>query len=123
MIALKKVSSTDISHALVRYDWISRTKYDEYRDNYSSSNTTNVTGVSNFFDGRGYVITDEFKVYKCLKTGMSGGSTVASTVKPTSVDTANPQVTVMDICGNSCIQLSLLMLSNLLPTISYQSNQ
>ena len=93
MIALKKVSSTDISHGLVRYDWTSGTKYDEYRDNYSSSNTTNVTGVSNFFDGRGYVITDEFKVYKCLKTGMSGGSTVASTVKPTSVDTANPQVT------------------------------
>ena len=93
MIALKKVSSTDISHGLVRYDWTSGTKYDEYRDNYSSSNTTNVTGVSNFFDGRGYVITDEFKVYKCLKTGMSGGSTVASTVKPTSVDTVNPQVT------------------------------
>ena len=93
MIALKKVSSTDISHGLVRYDRTSGTKYDEYRDNYSSSNTTNVTGVSNFFDGRGYVITDEFKVYKCLKTGMSGGSTVASTVKPTSVDTANPQVT------------------------------
>ena len=93
MIALKKVSSTDISHGLVRYDWTSGTKYDEYRDNYSSSNTTNVTGVSNFFDGRGYVITDEFKVYKCLKTGMSGGSTVNSTVKPTSVDTSNPQVT------------------------------
>ena len=93
MIALKKVSSTDISHGLVRYDWTSGTKYDEYRDNYSSTNTTNVTGVSNFFDGRGYVITDEFKVYKCLKTGMSGGSTVASTVKPTSVDTTNPQVT------------------------------
>ena len=93
MIALKKVSSTDISHGLVRYDWTSGTKYDEYRDNYSSSNTTNVTGVSNFFDGRGYVITDEFKVYKCLKTGMSGGSTVDSTVKPTSVDTVNPQVT------------------------------
>ena len=93
MIALKKVSSTDISHGLVRYDWTSGTKYDEYRDNYSSTNTTNVTGVSNFFDGRGYVITDEFKVYKCLKTGMSGGSTVNSTVKPTSVDTANPQVT------------------------------
>ena len=93
MIALKKVSSTDISHGLVRYDWTSGTKYDEYRDNYSASNTTNVTGVSNFFDGRGYVITDEFKVYKCLKTGMSGGSTVNSTVKPTSVDTVNPQVT------------------------------
>ncbi len=93
MIALKKVSSTDISHGLVRYDWTSGTKYDEYRDDYSATNTTNVTGVSNFFDGRGYVITDEFKVYKCLKTGGSPGAYVNSTVKPTSVDTANPQVT------------------------------
>ena len=83
MIALKKVSSTDISHGLVRYNWTTGTKYDEWRHNYSSSNTTNVTNVSNFYDGRGYVITDEFKVYKCLKTGMSGGSTVNSTVKPT----------------------------------------
>ena len=83
MIALKKVSSTDISHGIVRYNWTTGTKYDEWRHNYSSSNTTNVTNVSNFYDGRGYVITDEFKVYKCLKTGMSGGSTVNSTVKPT----------------------------------------
>ena len=83
MIAMKKVSSTDISHGLVRYNWTSGTKYDEWRHNYSASNTTNVTNVSNFYDGRGYVITDEFKVYKCLKTGMSGGSTVNSTVKPT----------------------------------------
>ena len=60
-----------------------------------------------------YVITDEFKVYKCLKTGGVSGSTVASTVKPTSVDTANPQVTGW-YKGNSCIQLSLQMLSNLL---------
>ena len=83
MIALKKVSNTDISHGLVRYNWTTGTKYDEWRDNYSASNTTNVTNVSNFYDGRGYVITDEFKVYKCIKTGLSGGSTVNSTQKPT----------------------------------------
>ena len=93
MIALKKVSSTDISHGLVRYDWTTGTKYDEWRDNYSASNTTNVTNVSNFFDGRGYVITDEFKVYKCIRTGTSGGSTVNSTVKPTSVSTTVPEAT------------------------------
>lgn len=94
MIALKKVTTADISHGLVRYNWTSGTMYDEYRDNYSSSNTTNVTSASNFFDARGYVITDEFKVYKCLRTGVnSSGSNVASTVKPTSVDTANPEVT------------------------------
>ena len=94
MIALKAVSSTDISHGLVRYNWTSGTKYDEYRDNYSASNNTNVTGVSNFFDGRGYVITDEFKVYKCLRTGVdSNNATVNSTVKPTTISTTVPEVT------------------------------
>ena len=92
MIALKKVSSTDISHGLVRYNWTKNTKYDEYRDDYSATNTTNITGVSNFFDGRGYVITDEFKVYKCLKTGGSPGAYADSVDKPTSVDLSNPQV-------------------------------
>ena len=43
MIALKKVSSTDISHGLVRYNWTSGTTYDEYRHNYSATNTTNKT--------------------------------------------------------------------------------
>ena len=93
MIALKAVSSTDISHGLVRYNWTSGTKYDEYRDNYSASNTTNVTGVSNFFDGRGYVITDEFKVYKCLKSGMSSGAVVGVSDKPTTVSTTVPETT------------------------------
>ena len=91
MIALKKVTSTDIAHGLVRYDWTENTQYDEWRDNYSASNTTNVTGVSNFFDGRGYVITDEFKVYKCIKTGGSPGSYVNSTDKPTTVSTTLPE--------------------------------
>lgn len=95
MIALKKVATSDITHGLVRYDWDStgNTAYDEWRDNYSSANPTNVTGVSNFFDGRGYVITDEYKVYKCLRTGTSSGSPVNSTIKPTSVDTVNPEAT------------------------------
>lgn len=91
MIALKKVSNTDISHGLVRYNWTTGTKYDEWRDNYSASNTTNVTNVSNFYDGRGYVITDEFKVYKCIKTGVSGGSTVNSTQKPTHTSGINTE--------------------------------
>ena len=94
MIALKAVASTDISHGLVRYNWTDGTKYDEYRDNYSASNTTNVTNVSNFFDGRGYVITDEFKVYKCLRTGVdSNGATINSTVKPITISTTVPEVT------------------------------
>jgi len=38
MVALKKISTSDISHAIVRRDWTSGTTYDEYRHNYTSSN-------------------------------------------------------------------------------------
>ena len=97
MVALKKVSGTDISHGLVRYNWTSGVIYDEYRDDYSSSTKTPGTDVSNIFDGRGYVITEDFNVYKCLRTGRnSSGTAVASTVKPNSVDLTDPQVTVDD---------------------------
>ncbi len=96
MIALKKVASTDVSHGLVRYNWDStgNTKYDEYRDNYSSTNVTNVTGASNFFDARSYVITEDFRVYKCLRTGVdASGNAVNSTVKPDTVSSTIPQIT------------------------------
>ena len=37
MTALKKVSTTDVSHAIIRRDWTSGTVYDEYRHNYTST--------------------------------------------------------------------------------------
>ena len=98
MIALKKISTTDVSHGLVRYNWTSGTVYDEYRDDYSASNQT-PSGANNFYDGRGYVVTSDYKVYKCLKTGKTGGAfydagtAQGSTVEPSSVSTTDPEVT------------------------------
>ena len=93
MIALKKVTNTDISHGLVRYNWTQGTVYDEYRDDYSSSNQT-PSGANNFFDGRGYIVTSDYKVYKCLKTNFnSGGVAQGSTTEPTTVSTTIPQET------------------------------
>ena len=40
MTALKKVSSTDVSHAIIRRDWTANTVYDEYRHNYTTAWTT-----------------------------------------------------------------------------------
>lgn len=98
MIALKKIATTDVSHGLVRYNWTSGTVYDEYRDDYSSSNQT-PSGANNFYDGRGYVVTSDYKVYKCLKTGKTGGAfydagtAQGSTVEPSSVSTTDPEIT------------------------------
>lgn len=93
MIALKKVTSTDITHGLVRYNWTSGTVYDEYRDDYSSSNQT-PSGANNFFDGRGYIVTSDYKVYKCLRTKFNSSNVAqGSTVEPTTVSTTIPQET------------------------------
>jgi len=84
MTALKKVGSADVSHGLTRYDWTSGTKYDEYAHDISATNTSSGTGANSLFASKFYVMTDEYHVYKCLRTGRAtGGATVNSTVKPT----------------------------------------
>ena len=84
MIALKKVITSDVSHGLVRRNWTPNTSYDEYQHDISSSNPGVASGATNLYDATFYVITDEYHVYKCIRTGRdSSGSVVASTVKPT----------------------------------------
>lgn len=84
MIALKKVSSADVSHGLTRYDWTFNTAYDEYSHDISASEPSTVTGSTSVYDSRFYVMTDEYNVYKCIRTGRdSAGTVVTSTTKPT----------------------------------------
>jgi hypothetical protein len=85
MVALKKISTSDISHAIVRRDWTSGTTYDEYRHNYTSSNTSH-NSKTTLWDSYFYVVTDDYNVYKCLN---NDGNT-ASTVKPDHTTLATP---------------------------------
>jgi YD repeat-containing protein len=83
MVALKKVSSADVTHSITRENWASGTTYDEYDHTISATNTSSGTSATNLYDSKYYVITDEFHVYKCIRTGRNdAGATVASTVKP-----------------------------------------
>lgn len=70
-MALKRLTSPYVSHGLRRYDWISGQVYSQW-------DSTD----PDIFTKRFYVITDEFKVYKCIKRG-SGNSII----KPTHTDT------------------------------------
>jgi hypothetical protein len=84
MIAMKKVSTSDVSHGLTRHDWTSGTSYDEYSHDYSATNLSPASSSNNLYDSRFYVITDEYNVYKCIRTGRnSSGAVVVSDVKPT----------------------------------------
>mgnify|MGYP003641312026 FL=1 len=85
MVAMKKISTSDISHAIVRRDWTSGTTYDEYRHNYSSANTAN-SGATTLYSSLFYVVTDDYNVYKCLN---NDGNT-ASTVKPDHTTLSTP---------------------------------
>ncbi len=74
MIGMKKVSSSDISHIVPRHTWTSGTTYIAW----DSDDAT-------IYDKAFYVITSEFKIYKCIEA--SG----ASTVEPTHIET-DPQL-------------------------------
>jgi hypothetical protein len=68
MFGVKRVTPSDVSHVVPRYNWTSGTVYTQYDDQ-----------ATNILDDSFYVITDEFNVYKCLSNG--GGA--SSTSKPT----------------------------------------
>ena len=74
MVAMKKISSSDISHAIVRRDWTSGTAYDEYRHNYTSANTS-ANSKTTLWDSYFYVVTDDYNVYKCISNNNGGNST------------------------------------------------
>ena len=73
MVACKKITPSEVSHVLPRYNW-------RFGTSYSAYNHTN----SELYDQRFYVVTDDFNVYKCVQNNISNG---ASTVKPTGTGT------------------------------------
>lgn len=78
MLAAKRITETDISHAVRRYDWTSGTAYTEY------DNTVDLIGE------QFYVYTDQSHVYKVLYNANNS----TSTVKPTG--TANTVIETAD---------------------------
>ena len=73
MIAAKKVTPSDVSFSIPRYNWTSGTVYTEY-DQKSTTYDNN-----NF-----YVVTTDYDVYKCLFNNRGA----ASTVKPSGTSTS-----------------------------------
>lgn len=74
IIALKKISSSDISLAIKRYDWYSGRVYDMYDCTDPDLLFKHKFGGTHPF----YVLTSEYNVYKCMNN--NGG--VVSTAQP-----------------------------------------
>ena len=74
MIAAKKISSTDVSHVVPRYNWTSGSNYFAYTHANNS-----------LFDQQFYVMTSDYNVYKCLANNNAGGT---STTMPSGTGTS-----------------------------------
>ena len=83
MMFTQRIDSSDVCLLAKRRNWTSGTVYDEYDDNYSSTTQSN-SGATTLADATFFVMTDEFKVYKCISNNFNG----TSTVKPTSTGTS-----------------------------------
>lgn len=67
LMGLKKISSSNLSNVVPRYTWTSGNSYVAWDSDDAS-----------IFDKAFYIVTSEFKVYKCIKAGVS-----ASSIQPT----------------------------------------
>ena len=69
MVALKKISPSDVRQVVNKTSWISGTTYDMYRGDISRTNTSKPSGATNLYSANYYIVNEDFKVYVCLQNG------------------------------------------------------
>ena len=118
LLAVKKVSDTDIAFVAPRRNWVTGTTYDIYRHDYGERITgtttlqTSNSGVSNLFDANFYVLNSSRNVYKCLDNNNNG----ASTVEPTGTNSSSIISTADGYKWKYMYSLSASQQSNFLST-------
>ena len=91
LLAVKKLSSSDVSFVIPRRNWVTSTVYDYYRHDYGNriTGTTSIqtanSGATTLFDATFYVLTTARNVYKCLDNNNNAASTTEPTGTSTSV--------------------------------------
>jgi hypothetical protein len=71
IVAMKKISSSDVRQVIQKRVWSSGTTYDMYRHDYSRSNTAKVSGATNLYSASYYILNSDYRVYICLENGTS----------------------------------------------------
>jgi hypothetical protein len=71
IIALKKITSSDIRQVIPKRVWTSGNTYDYYRHDYSRSNIAPVSGSTSLYSSSYYVLNRDYRVYVCLQNGTS----------------------------------------------------
>ena len=85
LLAVKKITSSDVSYVIPRRNWTTGTTYDIYRHDYgnritgTTSTQTSNSGSTTLFDATFYVLTAARNVYKCLDNNNNASSTTEPT--------------------------------------------
>ena len=89
----KKILPSNVRRVVKKNSWVSNTRYDMYRHDYSASNKSPNSESTNLYGSNYYVINSDLRVYICIDNGSSGapGSDTAkggtSLDEPTFTDT------------------------------------
>ena len=88
MIALKKISSSDVRRMVNKHTWTSGITYDMYRGDISRTNTAKPSGATSLYSAKYYVVNEDYKVYICLQNGTNPENTTGrpSLDQPTFTD-------------------------------------
>jgi hypothetical protein len=89
MIAVKRVTRSDISKVIRKRTWKSGVIYDMYKNNYTPDSPS-VNGQTTLYDAEFYVMNSNYQVYKCIYNGQSPTypNGRPSTIEPTGNSTS-----------------------------------
>jgi hypothetical protein len=71
MVALKKISKSDVRQVVRKNTWTSGITYDMYRNNISATDVAKPSDSVNLYDANYYVLNSDYRVYICLQNGTS----------------------------------------------------
>ena len=71
MIALKKISKTDVRQVIRKITWTSGITYDMYRHDISATNPSQPSNAVDLYSANYYVLNSDYRVYICLQNGTS----------------------------------------------------
>ena len=69
IIALKKITDSDVRQVVRKNVWSSGTTYDMYRHDISRTNTSKPSGATSLYSANYYVLNSDYRVYICLQNG------------------------------------------------------
>jgi hypothetical protein len=71
MIALKKISKSDVRQVIRKITWTSGITYDMYRHDISVNNPSQPSNSFDLYSANYYVLNSDYRVYICLQNGTS----------------------------------------------------